>query len=600
MDSINLISSSDLTGNDPDIPMDSDSTANSQIMGAASQQTVPPSDSAILAEPSAQQKSDWTNVSRQRSKRSVRRDRKLRQAININDLFEQPKPYYTKMVNLKFNGININTQLDIITADDDLKKAIGTAARIVKASRNSLLIETTSQQQTDKLLNVKKIAGHNVEAVLNSKLNVVKGVVRSNLLGNSSEEKLLERLKDQGVTEIRRLETKKDNTIVKTNIYFLTFELHECPKYVTITDWHKELVEEYKEKPRQCFKCQRFSHVEKFCRREVYTCARCGEEGHKKDRCPNALRCFHCGDQHMANDRNCSKYKIETEILNTQIKEKTSRYEAMQKILMTRPDGERLYADVARQRPLANTSNTNPKETDIRSEKTRNNQLKKYSFKKRPEQTSSQIERTADLFRESTVREETQSQSQMGPGDNEVASRQSDNTLISDTHKVLIHSIPSSTENNTNKPTRDATIKTGTTTTLDDKTPQPKENIKKGPTKRTGSPIERVPQHNQTRNPSAEMQKKPRINNVPQMGSSNLPQVETSNLPQVGASNLTQKGTGNLMQKGTSYLQQKGASNLLQPGQIKPRSQQNTGTQQQKIAVIDSSHSKMDLDPSEY
>ena len=135
----------------------------------------------------------------------------------------------------------------------------------------------------------------------------------------------MKKLKDQGVNNIKRISFKRNEDIIQTNTYIFTFERQELTRIIKLSQWHSELVEEYKERPQHCCKWQRFSHIAKYCRDTTDTCERCGTEGHQKNVCPNAVKCFHCNQPHYANDRSCPKYLIETEILATQIKESTSR-----------------------------------------------------------------------------------------------------------------------------------------------------------------------------------------------------------------------------------------------------------------------------------
>ena len=238
----------------------------------------------------------WTPVNRQTTNRGKRNDRKIRQLIAVENLFAAPEPYFEKIVTIKFVGSNINTSLNVIKAYRDIKTQIGDPKRIVKSSKDSLLVETNNRQQTEKLLQVTTIASRQVQ--------------------------------------------------VEKHTYIITFEKQKLPRVLKLSSWHSELVVEYKERPRICNKCQRFSHIEKYCLKDAVTCARCGTDGHQKNAYPNSTRCFRCGEAHYANDRSCNKYLIEAEILATQVKEKTSRIEARLKVIDQHPEYDRLYSTV--------------------------------------------------------------------------------------------------------------------------------------------------------------------------------------------------------------------------------------------------------------
>ena len=283
-----------------------------------------------------------------KNQRERRKERKIRQILSLHDIFEKDEPYYPKMVNLTFPGIDISSDLNIIRAEAELNKQIGKPERIIKANKSTLLVETKTKDQTEKLLEVKNLAGKQTEAKIHPTLNTVKGVIKSRSFGACTEEEIVNHLKDQGVASCYRHKIHRNGELIKTDTYFLNFKLMKLPKTLKITDWHHELVEEYRERPRQCTHCYRYSHLAKFCRHESPTCARCGQQGHRAGICPNDLCCLHCKKEHYANDRECEKYKIECEILSTQIKEKTSRIDAMQKVSSQRPDGGRLYSSITR------------------------------------------------------------------------------------------------------------------------------------------------------------------------------------------------------------------------------------------------------------
>jgi len=302
------------------------------------------------------QDSEWNAVNR-REKRRRRNERRIWQASNLDELFADNEPYHVSIYTMRFPGIDINKDMNIIQADQDIKRKIGKCRKITKANRNSLLIETTNPAQSDKLQAVTLIGGHRVIVEPHKTLNTVKGVVRSRAMSQCTEEELREILKEQSVIDIIRVKIKKQGEIIVTDTYILTFEKHQAPKTIKLSEWHKEMVDEYVQRPQQCFNCQRFGHVAKYCRREVQTCSRCGLEGHAKGNCANAIECFHCEGPHYANDRKCEKYLIESEIVATQVKERTSRLEAINIVSERNPNYERLYSLKTRINP--NDSNGN-------------------------------------------------------------------------------------------------------------------------------------------------------------------------------------------------------------------------------------------------
>ena len=286
---------------------------------------------------------EWVTVNRRTTHQRKRTARKIRQLLRLEDLFEAEEVYFDKYYMIRFPRMNISTDLDIIATDEDLKKQVGKLTKITKAGKETLLVEASSRVQSDKIKNVIKLAGKEVVVTPHSRYNTVKGVVRSKAFSKSSEESIRECLEGQGVGEVKRVTVKRDGQVQATDTYVLTFNRTKLPNTVHLSDWHHELVEEYKYRPQQCFHCQKYGHVAKYCRQEDPVCARCGKQGHEKAECRNQMECANCRKQHYANDRSCSKYMCEEKIINKQMKERIPRQEAMDAIFDIVPEYEALY-----------------------------------------------------------------------------------------------------------------------------------------------------------------------------------------------------------------------------------------------------------------
>ena len=67
-------------------------------------------------------------------------------------------------------------------------------------------------------------------------------------------------------------------------------------------------------RPLRCFKCNRYGHVENYCRGKLRFSICSGE--HKYSECSAAAsKCPNCGGSHSANEKICPRYQRETEIL---------------------------------------------------------------------------------------------------------------------------------------------------------------------------------------------------------------------------------------------------------------------------------------------
>ena len=292
-----------------------------------------------------EEKEEWTQINR-KTKRQKRNERKIRQ-VQLLEPLQRETPYFPKVFNIKFPGVNIDTELNVIEADLDIKKKIG-KLKITRAGRSALLVGTWDSAQTEKLKNVKTLAGELVVIDEHKHYNTVKGVVRSRAMTVCSEDQIKEHLREQGVTELQRVKIKRDGELLQTNTFILTFQKNDLPRIIKLSEWHSELVEEYKPKPQQCFNCLKYGHVAKFCRKENANCMKCGIEGHNSAECVNRVKCYHCEGPHWATNKTCRKYYIESEIMVTASKLKTTRTEATDIILSRYPEEAKMYSEAAR------------------------------------------------------------------------------------------------------------------------------------------------------------------------------------------------------------------------------------------------------------
>jgi len=254
------------------------------------------------------------------------KERKIKKMIPLLELFKDEK--FPKYYVLTFPDVDIGTKLNVITVDTELTAKIGKAQKISKLNKSSLLIEVKSDAQGKKLTLIKKLAEITVTAELHRTLNTVKGTVVSETMSQCSTEKLMSKLKTQGVTKIERMKTRVNGELVDTNRYILTFERCQLPSLIKLTDWHHEIVDQYIPQPTRCSRCQKFGHFKKWCRKQVDTCVRCGQEGHFGNNCSNNYKCVNCGLEHAASSKDCEIYKFKCEVMATMARNHVTHYEA--------------------------------------------------------------------------------------------------------------------------------------------------------------------------------------------------------------------------------------------------------------------------------
>ena len=285
-----------------------------------------PSSAVVTLEPHDAEDDGFTLQRKQR----IAKQKRLKQRRITQILFDQSnqEPRFPKFFSMKFPRLEIDTKINVIATDLDIKRQIGFPKTIKKQNRDTLLIEVKSAEQGKKLLATKNIAGEEVHVQEHVTMNQSKGTLYSETLSNSTLDELYEALKPQGVVKIERMKRKVSGTLTDTHRYIITFNRSELPPLIKLTDWHHELVEQYVPTPLRCVNCQRLGHTKNHCRRKDPTCARCSENGHVSRDCHENPLCINCSGAHSSMDRKCPQFLFKSEVLATQVKLKLSYREA--------------------------------------------------------------------------------------------------------------------------------------------------------------------------------------------------------------------------------------------------------------------------------
>jgi len=157
--------------------------------------------------------------------------------------------------------------------------------------------------QARKLLKLTTIAEIEVTTNEHKTLNFSKGVIYCNDLRYIDEDTILQELKSQKVTEVKKI-MKRQNpntnfdsnnpTLIETGLIIITFESLKLPEILRI-GYETVRVREYIPLPLRCRKCLRFGHPAPICKSSE-TCTNCSEIKHTNDgeTCKNQKKCLNC------------------------------------------------------------------------------------------------------------------------------------------------------------------------------------------------------------------------------------------------------------------------------------------------------------------
>ena len=234
------------------------------------------------------------------------------------------------------------------------KAIVGLAGepKSVKKIRSGLLIECTTQKHSSCLLQSTVFCNVPIKVTAHSSLNSSKGVIRCRDLEGVSEEEICQNVSSQDVTGVRRIKVRRNNELLPTNTFVLTFNVPTLPTSIK-AGYLNIPVEPFIPNPLRCFKCQRFGHGQNTCRGKL-TCARCGQFDHDNKACVNDVVCINCKGNHCAYSRECPRWKLEKQVQQVQVQNRLSFPEARKLVETAAPKvvGKTYAAVAAAPKPI--------------------------------------------------------------------------------------------------------------------------------------------------------------------------------------------------------------------------------------------------------
>ncbi|XP_046370255.2 uncharacterized protein LOC124144754 [Haliotis rufescens] len=166
-------------------------------------------------------------------------------------------------------------KLNLFAISKGIEGACGVVKNVTRLRSGSILVECLQRQQSVNLLGLQQFVNTKVVSVHRT-LNSCQGIVRdyARCPSDMSEEEIVDELKVQSVTAVKRFTKKQNEKIIKTNTYLFTFDLQKLPTSLK-AGYFNIGVGVYVPNPLRCFKCQNFGHGAKFCTRNS-VCVRCG------------------------------------------------------------------------------------------------------------------------------------------------------------------------------------------------------------------------------------------------------------------------------------------------------------------------------------
>ena len=125
-----------------------------------------------------------------------RKESHIRQALSLEEVYQPERRCNEKYFTIKFPRVDIESELDTIRTDNELGQQVGRHTKIIKARKDTQLIESNSAEQSEKIRQVLPLADVNVVVAAYSIYNTMK-IMRRRALGESTKESLKEYLEEQ-------------------------------------------------------------------------------------------------------------------------------------------------------------------------------------------------------------------------------------------------------------------------------------------------------------------------------------------------------------------------------------------------------------------
>ncbi|XP_055591175.1 uncharacterized protein LOC129743220 [Uranotaenia lowii] len=199
------------------------------------------------------------------------------------------------------------------------------------------ILRTSSPEIAEKLLSMTTLLDKTlIEVVPHPTLNSVQGVVYQIDSLEFSEEAILDEIKSEGVTAVRRIKKRDDKKNLKnTPLLVLTFCSTVLPEYVRF-ELLRVQVRPYYPSPMICRGCGSYGHTHKRC--DSTTCSVCFRDHPtiEGQTCSNEKFCKHCNQEgHSPTSRDCPSFQKEEAVIRLKVNKRITFQEARAEINQT-------------------------------------------------------------------------------------------------------------------------------------------------------------------------------------------------------------------------------------------------------------------------
>lgn len=194
---------------------------------------------------------------------------------------------------------------------------------ISEAQGKTYALKVRSKFHLDRLLSMTQLNdGTAVKVDYHPGLNSVRCVVSCrDLTKIKTDEDLIECMKDQNITNVRRIKRKVGDKVEFTPTVILTVSGTTRPDFVDV-GYQRIRTRPYYPAPMLCYQCYQFGHTRQRCKENEETCGHCSKKHEviKGVRCDSPAYCPRCQSaNHSVGSRSCPEYIKENEIQHIRV-----------------------------------------------------------------------------------------------------------------------------------------------------------------------------------------------------------------------------------------------------------------------------------------
>lgn len=232
----------------------------------------------------------------------LKKDRKVKEQENTAEMFNNSTMTGEKIMFMTMKSEPKSfKETSIFFIKKNIDMLCGEVHMAKKIRDGRLIIKTKTIQQAQKLQQAKTLANIEVETTYDIKSNQGIGVIFNRDLKYSTDEEIVENLKAQGVSAVRRHQ-KKDNAgnTFDSGLFFLTFDNAKVPEEIKV-GYEIVKVRLFIPEPMRCFICLKFGHTKLHCQETEAKCGNCYQQVHTnketKEKCVKKQKCGNCGEK---------------------------------------------------------------------------------------------------------------------------------------------------------------------------------------------------------------------------------------------------------------------------------------------------------------